>query len=133
MSLPLNKEVSCLCCALILALTATLALAQSETPNKVQEPSLSRYLDQNSGTTADEAVVFALANNGELEAARKEIQAARAMVKQARLRANPKLDIEGTRQIDGKDNLLGASAMLPLELGGRRPARIAVAERAVEV
>jgi len=55
------------------------------------------------------------------------------MVKQARLRANPKLDIDGTRQINGKDNILGASAMLPLELGGRRPARIAVAEREVEV
>jgi cobalt-zinc-cadmium efflux system outer membrane protein len=133
MNLPLNKEVSWLFCALILALTATLAPAQSETTSKVQAPSLSRYVDQNSGMTADEAVVFALAHNGDLEAARKEIDAARAMVKQARLRANPKLDVDGIRQINGKDNILGASAMLPLELGGRRPARIAVAEREVGV
>ena len=102
-------------------------------PNPSQSPTLSRYLDQTNGTTADSAVAYALAHNGGLEAARKEIDAARAMVKQARLRANPKLDIDGTRQINGKDNILGASAMLPLELGGRRPARIAVAEREVEV
>src|SRR5436190_14626624 len=94
----------------------------------------SRYLDQTDGMTADEAVTYALAHNGELEASRKEIDAAKAMVKQARLRANPKLDIEGTRQVPpGKDNSIMAGAMLPLELGGRRPARIAVAEREVEV
>ncbi len=102
-------------------------------PNPSQSPTLSRYLDQTNGTTADSAVAYALAHNGGLEAARKEIDAARAMVKQARLRANPKLDIDGTRQINGKDNILGANAMLPLELGGRRPARIAVAEREVQV
>src|SRR5216684_1018728 len=102
-------------------------------PNPSQSPTLSRYLDQTNGTTADSAVAYALAHNGGLEAARKEIDAARAMVKQARLRANPKLDIDGTRQINGKDNILGANAMLPLELGGRRPARIAVAEREAEV
>ena len=94
----------------------------------------SRYVDQTNGMTADEAVAYALAHNAELEAARKEIDAARAMLKQARLRANPKLDIEGTRQIPpGKDNSIMTGAMLPLELGGRRAARIAVAEREVEV
>ena len=94
----------------------------------------SRYVDQTNGMTADEAVAYALAHNGELEAARKEIDAARAMLKQARLRANPKLDIEGTRQIPpGKDNSIMTGAMLPLELGGRRAARIGVAEREVEV
>src|SRR2546426_6356195 len=99
-----------------------------------QAPSLARYIDQNTGLTADEAVAYALAHNGELEAARKEIDVARAMVKQARLRANPKLDIDGTRQIPpGKDNSVMASAMLPLELGGRRAARIAVGERELEV
>src|SRR2546422_2889341 len=99
-----------------------------------QAPTSARYLDQTSGMTADEAVAYALAHNGELEAARKEIDVARAMVKQARLRANPKLDIEGARQIPpGKDNSVMATAMLPLELGGRRAARIRVAEREVEV
>ena len=94
----------------------------------------SRYLDQTNGMTADEAVVYALAHNGELEAARKEIDAAKARSRQARLRANPRLDIEGTRQVPpGKDNSVMATAMLPLELGGRRATRITVAEREVEV
>lgn len=83
--------------------------------------------------TADDAVTYALAHNGELEAARKEIEAAQARSRQARLRANPRLDLEGTRQINGKDNTLMAGAVLPLELGGRRSARIAVAQREVEV
>jgi copper/silver efflux system protein len=106
----------------------------TDTGNLQNKSEVSRYLDQTNGLTADEAVTYALAHNGELEAARKEIDAAKAMVKQARLRANPKLDVEGTRQIPpGKDNSIMAGAMLPLELGGRRPARIAVAEREVEV
>ena len=93
-----------------------------------------RYVDQTGGMTADEAVAYALAHNAELQAARKEIDAAKAMVKQARLRANPMLDVEGTRQIPpGKDNGMMAGMSLPLQLNGRRPARIAVAEREVEV
>jgi len=131
-----NGIVAILLGALVLVPAA--ALAQTTTPpdsSKPQnQPAVSLYLDQTSGMTADEAVGYALAHNGELEAARKEIDSARAMVKQARLRANPKLDIDGTRQIPpGKDNSVMASAMLPLELGGRRAARIAVAERELEV
>ena len=110
--------------------------AQAPSPTKLntQATSLSRYFDQINGVTADDAVAYALSHNGELEAARKEIDVAKAMVKQARLRANPKLDVEGARQIPpGKDNSMLATAMLPLELGGRRTARIVVAEREVEV
>jgi len=106
-----------------------------QTPTAENEPNkiTSHYIDQVSGMTAGEAVAHALAQNGELQAARKEIDAARAMVKQARLRANPKLDVDGAQQINGTDNSVMASAMLPLELGGRRTARIAVAERELEV
>src|SRR5438034_2162993 len=115
---------------MMMVLAATLTSGQSQTTP--QTPASARYVDEASGMTADEAVAYALAHNGELEAARKEIDAARAMVKQARLRANPKLDIEGARQIPpGKDDSVMASTMLPLELGGRRAARIAVAEREV--
>ncbi len=100
---------------------------------KDQQRSLSLYLDQTSGISADDAVAYALAHNGELQAARKEIEAARAMVKQARLRANPKLDIGVSQNVIGTDHNIDVDGMLPLELGGRRPARIAVAEREVEV
>ena len=120
--------------ALLLPTTRVSAQASAQTATAQINAESSRYLDQTNGMTADEAVADALAHNGELEAARKEIDAARAMVKQARLRANPKLDIEGARQIPpGKDDSVMASTMLPLELGGRRAARIAVAEREVEV
>jgi cobalt-zinc-cadmium efflux system outer membrane protein len=83
--------------------------------------------------TANEAVAYALAHNGELMAARKEIEAAQALVRQANLRANPRLDVNGTRQIIGSDNSLMVAGMLPLELGGRRSARVTVAERELEV
>ncbi|MEP6706625.1 MAG: TolC family protein [Pyrinomonadaceae bacterium] len=95
--------------------------------------SVARYVDPLTGMTVDEAVTYALAHNGELLAARKEIEAAEALVRQAGLRPNPRLDVEGSRQINGKDNSVMATAMLPLELGGRRPARIAVARRELEV
>jgi len=83
--------------------------------------------------SADEAVTYALAHNGELVATRREIEAAQALVKQAGLRPNPRLDIEGLRQMNGKDNSVSTSATLPLELGGRRAARIAVAQRELEL
>jgi cobalt-zinc-cadmium efflux system outer membrane protein len=83
--------------------------------------------------TAAEVVAYALAHNGELLAARQEIEAAQALVRQANLRANPRLDVNGTRQVIGSDNSLLVTGMLPLELGGRRSARVAVAERELEV
>jgi Cu(I)/Ag(I) efflux system membrane protein CusA/SilA len=121
--------------AALLVPTGRVSAQTSTEPGTAQIKSeSSRYLDQTNGMTADEAVAYALAHNGELEAVRKEIDAAKAMVKQARLRANPKLDVEGTRQVPaGKDNSVMATAMLPLELGGRRSTRIVVAEKGVEV
>src|SRR2546423_10950744 len=114
----------------------TLGLAQvSNTPQSPQDdrPALAKYVDPVSGMTADDAVAYALAHNGELQAARKEIDAAQALVKQAGLRPNPRLDVNGSRQINGKDNSVMVQGALPLELGGRRSARIAVAERELEM
>jgi cobalt-zinc-cadmium efflux system outer membrane protein len=122
----------------LLSCVDRIGIAQSTTTSTATLPqtgaSVSRYLDQTAGMTADEAVAYALPHNAELEAARKEIDAAKAMVKQARLRANPMLDVEGKRQVPpGRDNTVMAGITLPLERGGRVPARIAVAEREVEV
>jgi cobalt-zinc-cadmium efflux system outer membrane protein len=108
------------------------AISESQSPQG-ERSSLSKYVDTAGGMTADEAVAYALAHNGELLAARTELDAARARVQQAGLRANPRLDVNGSRQIDGKDNSVMVSAMLPLELGGRRSARIEVAERELEL
>jgi len=95
--------------------------------------SLTKYSDPQTGSTVDEAIAYALEHNGELLAARKEIDAASALVKQAALRANPKVDASVAKTIVGKDNSITVNGMLPLELGGRRPARIRVAERELEM
>src|SRR5260370_6800306 len=95
--------------------------------------SLRKYFDQQTGFTVEQAVAYALTHNGELLAARKEIDAANAFVRQAALRANPKLDASISKTIAGTDNNITVNGMLPLELGGRRPARIRGAERELEM
>ncbi len=128
------KKASLFCVALLL-LAQTPSSAQVQTPktDEKQSVSLVRYVDQKSGLTADDLAAYALGHNLELQAMRKEIDAAKALVKQARLRANPKVDLSVSQNVTGNDRNVDADAMLPLELGGRRAARIAVAERQVEV
>ncbi len=89
---------------------------------------VTRYIDPVSGMTEDQAVTFALANNGELAAARKEIEAAQALVKQARFRPNPSVEVSRAEQVGGSDNNFMVAGTLPLELGKRRKSRISVAE-----
>jgi cobalt-zinc-cadmium efflux system outer membrane protein len=112
---------------------AQIAAAQETAAAVMNETSARFFLDLQNGVTADEAVRIALENNGELQALKKESEAARAMVKQAGLRANPKLEATGTRQIGGTDNSVMVEGMLPLELGGRRAARIKVAQAELEI
>ena len=100
--------------------------------NLKSDPASKLYLDMQNGVTADAAVALALENNGELQASRKEVDAARSMVKQARLRPNPTLSASGAKQLNGRDNNAAADLLLPLELGGRRAARIAVAQKELE-
>jgi cobalt-zinc-cadmium efflux system outer membrane protein len=96
-----------------------------------ERATLSRYYDQTSGMTLDQVVARTLEHNGELLAARAEVEAARARLRQAGLRPNPRFDVSRTEQVDGADNRTMIGGMLPLELGGRRQARIHVAEREV--
>ncbi len=116
-------------------LTQFVQKAESQTISQTvkTDSAAALYLDLQNGMTADEAVKYALENNGEIEALRKETEAARALVKQAALRANPKIEANGSRQIGGTDNSLMVEGMLPLELGGRRSARIAVAQAELEI
>ncbi len=107
--------------------------AQTIPPSQKPDSSVRLYLDSQNGTTADEVVALAIENNGELQAMRKEVEASRAMVKQAGLRPNPTLMASGAKQIGGADNNQMAEVTLPLELGGRRGARIAVAKRELEI
>jgi cobalt-zinc-cadmium efflux system outer membrane protein len=100
---------------------------------RADEATVALYFDPAGGVTADEAVARALASNGELLAMRKEVEAARSLVKQASARANPRLDVSGAKAVNMPDNQLMIEGMLPLELGGRRAARMRVAVREVEV
>ena len=95
--------------------------------------SIVKYLDQTDGKTADELVAFALANNGELEAVRQEVKAAEALINQANLRANPSLEIGAAKNPATPSRSVMVKGSLPLELYGRRGARVRVAERETEV
>lgn len=126
--------IKVLCFALLMS-TAESGFVFTQTQARVtaDNKTLSRYLDQTVGMTADEAVRIALENNGELIAMRKERDAAKALIDQARLRPNPSVEFSRQEQIGGKDNDTMIAGSLPLELGGRRSARIAVAERELAV
>ncbi len=127
----LTKKILLLACFGLLSAAQIPLSAQTPAPKKAETPSL--YLDLQNGMTADEAVAFALENNGEIQALRQEVESARSLVKQAGLRPNPKLEANRAEQIGGTDNSLMVEGMLPLELGGRRAARIAVAARELEI
>lgn len=126
MFLNLRKKIPPLFCTVFL-LAAQIPLAAQTAAISDGNAALIRYIDQTNGLTADEAVRIALENNGELVAVRKEIEAARALVKQARLRANPSVEFSRQEQIGGKDNDTMIAGSLPLELGGRRKTRVNVA------
>lgn len=92
-----------------------------------------RFVDTAGGMTADAAVAFALENNAELAAIRKEAAAGKDLIRQARLRANPSLQVGGTKQMNGDDNSFMIEGGIPLELAGRRDARIRIAEAESEI
>lgn len=83
--------------------------------------------------TADDLVRYALEHNGELQAARTMIAEARGRLRQAGLKSNAMLEVSGTRALSSPDNNQMVGIELPLELGGRRKARVSVAEREVEM
>jgi cobalt-zinc-cadmium efflux system outer membrane protein len=101
----------------------------AQTIQPAAEPSYTKYVDNVSGITVDELVAHALEHNTELIGMRKEESAGEALIRQAHLRPNPSLTVSGTREIGGMgDNSLDLEGNLPLELGGRRSARIHLAE-----
>ena len=116
----------------------TISETQAEAVKNAQSvqdtrPSLAGFLDREKGLIPGDAVAYALMHNAAMLAARKEVDAARALVMQAGLRPNPTLSLGGSRQANGRDNTILAEGTLPLELGGRRTARVSVAERELEV
>ena len=95
--------------------------------------SYTRFLDPTGGLTVEQAVDIAIKNNAELVAMRKEAEAGEALLRQAGLRPNPSLEVRGARQLGGPDNSYMVEGGLPLELGGRRSARVRLALQELEI
>jgi len=113
-------------------MTAQIPLS-GQTPEAKKADTAALYVDLQNGMTADEAVARALENNSELKALTKDAESAKALISQAKLRANPSLETSGAKQIGGSDNSLMIQGSLPLELGGRRNARVRIAEQEAEI
>lgn len=98
-------------------------------------PLVALYFDPSQGASSNDLVRRALASNGELIAARIEIERASARVRQAGLRPNPTLDFE---QITGRftgapgETERSIGVALPIELGGKRRRRIELAQAELE-
>jgi cobalt-zinc-cadmium efflux system outer membrane protein len=108
--------------------------ARTQPTPMIQTPSsYSRFVSTVNGLTEKETIQYAVAHNGELAAARQMIAEARGRLRQAGFRANPMLDGGYQHAVTSSDNNLNLSAELPLELGGRRDARVAVAQREMEL
>ena len=96
---------------------------------------LAPYFDPQGGASAVDLVGRALGSNAELAAARLETTRARARLRQAGLRPNPTIDFEQTSgSIIGSrgENQTSIGVALPLEIGGRRRSRVALARIQLE-
>jgi len=113
-----------------------ISAARPEFPDSpVLNPTLTRYFDPVQGTSSSDLVRRALASNGELAAARLDIERARARRLQAGLRPNPTLDFEQTTghftsSAGDRETSIGVS--IPLEVGGQRGRRIELAGAELE-
>lgn len=93
------------------------------------------YFDPLQGASSNEIVRRALTANGELAAARLEIERARARLRQAGLRPNPTIDVEQTTgRFTGSpgESETSVGIAVPIELGGKRGRRIELARAELE-
>ena len=130
---PRHLRIACLGSFMLVMIAACGFNAAAQTIDHPYPQTHLKYLDPVSGKTADEMVVAALENNPEISAMRAEAAAARELLRQAKLRPNPSVELSGTRQINGMDRSLMVEGALPLELGGRRGARVRMAEAEIEI
>lgn len=115
--------------ALLLTVLASGVQAQSDE----SRPAPSRIIDPVAPVTSDDLVKRALEQNGELLAARQMIAEARGRWRQAGLKANPMLESSLKQAVTSPDNNQMVGIELPLELKGRRQARVDVAAREIEL
>jgi cobalt-zinc-cadmium efflux system outer membrane protein len=124
-----------ICAASVAAAQSVSAPSEPERAfaNAEQGSAYARLIDPERGMTVDDLVRYALEHNGELEAARQMIAEARGRLRQAGLKPNPALEASGMRAVTGPDNNITIGIELPLELRGRRKARVTVAGREIEM
>src|SRR6185369_8464928 len=107
---------------------APMAGAQDPTAARLSD----RFIDTQSGLSLDNAIGQALEREPILRSVRSEVQVAQSKRLQATLRPNPTVSIEQRQEPTSRDNQTMAQVQWPLDLF-RRPARVAVADRAIEV
>lgn len=129
-----QKTFTALAVGALLALTASVGLAQSQSPWQAhaQGAGDARRADAAPALGLAEALALALAANPELNAAQREVEAAQALVLQAQARPNPDLavSLEDQRR---STRTHAVQINLPIEWGGKRAARIAQAQGALGV
>ena len=104
-------------------------------PKPILVSVLPNYYNQQDGVSINELIARALNTNQDLAATRLEIERAKARLNQARLRPNPTLEFEqssGRLVGSGGDGNFTVGASLPIEIYGRRDARINVAQIAID-
>ncbi|HEY6806087.1 MAG TPA: TolC family protein [Pyrinomonadaceae bacterium] len=110
--------------------------SRSEPPARtVLSPTIANYFDPLQGSSSIDLVRRALASNGELAAARIDIERARARRQQAGLRPNPTLDFEQTTgRFTGAagETERSIGVAVPIELGGKRRRRLELAQAELE-
>ena len=122
-------------CRVMLAVVFTavrVAGAYAQPVAAEQHPLAEQYIDTTAGLSLADAIAGALEREPSLRASRAELDAARAMRRQATLRSNPTLSLERREEPAGTDNQTMVQASVPLELF-RRSARVDVAQRELEV
>lgn len=108
-----------------------LQISVSAQPHKFE--SVSRYVDQTKGLEADEAVKHALKNNDWLASIIKDAEADERLINQSKQRARSNISVSGLQQTFGKSHRYMVQGSIPLELGGRKRARVLIAVRKAEV
>ncbi|MEP7298951.1 MAG: TolC family protein [Burkholderiales bacterium] len=106
--------------------------ASAQSPVPPAAPALSNAAQAVPPLTLQRAIEMAMASNAELSAARRELQAADGPVMQGGTRPNPELSflLEDTQRATRTTTL---QINQPIELGGKRAARISAAERGRDI
>lgn len=107
----------------------------SSTAKPILVSTLPNYYDPQDGISLKDLIRRALETNQDLAADRLEIEKAKARLDQARLRPNPTLEFEqesGRIVGNGGDGQFTVGASLPIEIYGRRTARINYALIAID-